>query len=84
MNRKDYEFAKKAARTAYQQALLDAGGGGGGGLVPHSHSYDGSVIDGEDFTLTTTLAFMPLTSTSTMSLRVKKSLMPSKHKWKST
>ena len=45
MNRKDYEFAKKAARTAYQQALLDAGGGGGVSqgphIHPHFHSYDG-------------------------------------------
>ena len=51
MNRKDYEFAKKAARTAYQQALKDAGGGGNGGngdnsaSVPeHSHTYNGKVV----------------------------------------
>ena len=49
MNRDHYEFAKKAARTAYQQALLDAEVGEGG-LVNHSHDYNGNIIDGQDFT----------------------------------
>ena len=40
MNRKDYEFAKKAARTAYQEAIRDGVGGGVPEEHEHPHEHD--------------------------------------------
>lgn len=45
MNRKDYEFAKRAARTAYEEAIRDAVGGGGQPITDQHRHPDYSLID---------------------------------------
>ena len=37
MDRTTYEFAKKASRTAYEEAIRTGDGGGSGGGGPHTH-----------------------------------------------
>ena len=48
MLKRDYLFAKKAARTAYLQALKDAQSGGNGddnqSVPDHQHGYGGEVL----------------------------------------